>query len=107
MKHAMLHTLAAGATDSAVSLCVTVPLAAQPLLGRRCRLDSYTKRRAVGVRIEVCRHGKAKRARAWYSNAWLLKYETFTLATDRPTAAPSLQPSFSKCEVILIVNVRS
>ena len=53
-------------------------------------MDSYTKRKVVGVGIEVRSHGNAERGRGAGCKSWLLINVIFTLATDPPTPAPTL-----------------
>jgi hypothetical protein len=53
-------------------------------------LDYYSKRNAVAVIIEVRKDGVDGRGRNRYRKSWILKNVMFTLATDRPTPAPTL-----------------
>ena len=55
-------------------------------------MDSYTKRKVVGVGIEVRSHGYAVRDRNRYRKWWVLKNVTFTLGTESPRRAPPRVP---------------
>ena len=52
--------------------------------------STYTKRKVVGVGIEVRSHGYAVRARNRYRKSWLLKNVIFTLATESLKFHPRL-----------------
>ena len=55
-------------------------------------MKCYTKRKVVGVTIEVRSHGNAERGRGAGRKSWLLKNVIITLATDPPTPALGLRP---------------
>ena len=62
---------------------------------------SYTKRKVVGVGIEVRSHGNAERARHRYRKWWVLKNVTFTLGFDWVLVHPDVHLPFHANEINL------
>ena len=72
--HAAIASLRRGSFRSQTLTCGTSTRSQfAPLFRLTCRLDSYTKRKVVGVGIEVRRLGNAERGRGAGRKSWILK----------------------------------